>query len=103
MPRQREYIDVLKKAIKIQQERGSTYRVDGRDGHTAHADILEALFPNGLDFDATTAEKFIVLNNIIGKVVRYALQLKNGGHEDSAMDICVYGAILAAFHEEPQA
>ncbi len=101
MPRKREYVDVLQQAIAIQQARGAVYRVDGRDGQTAHAEILQALWPEGIDFDDVTSEKFVLLNFIIGKVVRYALKLRDGGHEDSAMDICVYGAILAAQHEEP--
>jgi uncharacterized protein YqeY len=102
MPRQREYIGVLEKAIELQKERAQTYRVNGRDGLTVHAEILKHLWPEGLDFDEITAEKFVVLNYIIGKVVRYGLKLKDGGHEDSAMDICVYGAILAALDPDPE-
>jgi hypothetical protein len=60
------------------------------------------LFPNGMDFNDDALEKFVVLNYIIGKVVRYSLKLADGGHEDSAMDMCVYGAILAALDPEPK-
>jgi hypothetical protein len=102
VPRKREYIDVLQKAIDLQIERARTYRVNGRDGLTVHSEILRLIWPEGIDFDEVTAEKFVVLNYIIGKVVRYGLKLDDGGHEDSAMDMCVYGAILAAMDEEPK-
>jgi hypothetical protein len=101
MPRQREFIDVLEKAKQTCAARGKDYTVNSRDGFTVHAEIIKLLFPEGTDFDSVTAEKFVVLNYIIGKVVRYALLLGQGGHEDSAMDISVYGAILAALHPEP--
>jgi len=55
-----------------------------------------AMFPNGLTIPADP-EAFNRLGNFVqclGKVMRYASNLEQGGHQDSAHDLMVYAAML---------
>jgi hypothetical protein len=83
--------------------RGADYSPGDVPGHEVHAQLLQLLWPQGIDFpDIETANRFVLFNFILGKVVRYGLLLNKGGHQDSIHDIAVYSAILDSYHERPK-
>ena len=70
-------------------EYDNTYKVAGR--------TLHAMFPNGIFLE--TEDDFIRFSNFVmcnTKMIRYAGNLKQGGHKDSAHDLIVYSAMLEA-------
>lgn len=63
--------------------------------------IMAGLFPNGLK--VSTPEEWARLGvfvQIASKMGRYAMQFSKGGHQDSARDTCVYGAMLEELTHE---
>lgn len=98
----RDPAQILFSAADTLAARSRDYANGGRNGNEVHAEVLRALFPEGIPTgNAGSLNKFVLLNFIIGKVVRYALLLDKGGHQDSAHDIAVYGAILDSYHKDP--
>jgi len=72
-------------------ERNKTYG----DSYRQTGVVLQALFPKGLTLEPIDEwQRFGAFFMIICKAVRYAEQLKSGGHVDSAHDSAVYSAIL---------
>ena len=64
---------------------------------------MAGLFPDGLHIEADDVDSFNrlgVFMMIVSKSSRYAESLIKGGHEDSAHDTMVYGAILEELTEE---
>lgn len=71
------------------KEYGNTYKVAGK--------TLHSMFPNGLTLE--TEDDFIRFSNFVmcsTKMIRYASNLKSGGHKDSAHDLIIYSAMLEA-------
>ena len=65
--------------------------------------VMEDLFPKGLHIKAGDVDSYNrlgIFTQIITKCCRYAETLTEGGHEDSAHDIMVYGAILEELTEQ---
>lgn len=59
--------------------------------------VMDGLFPEGLHIqkgDINSHIRLGVFVQLISKMTRYAETLQDGGHEDCAHDIMVYGAIL---------
>jgi hypothetical protein len=59
--------------------------------------MLQAMFPDGITL--RTEEdftRFYFLVSIVQKLTRYGNNFSNGGHYDSALDISVYAAMMAA-------
>lgn len=82
-------IDAIKRMLETAQERGGRY---GR-AYLRFGAVAKALWPDGLH--ATSEDDFVRLGitvQIINKLVRYTGV--EGGHQDSAHDLAVYGAML---------
>lgn len=91
--------DSLAKAAETWKERNALY------GNTYHefGHIMAGLFPKGLH--CSTIEDFNRLGvfvHCVDKLSRYAANLVNGGHEDSALDLSVYAAMLRELTDEKQ-
>jgi len=87
----------LVEGAEVFKRSGGAYR----DAYLVYGDVMAALFPEG--FAAQTVEdwqRLGVFNQIMTKVVRYAMTLERGGHADSALDISVYGAMLRSITVE---
>jgi hypothetical protein len=88
-------VPIFEEAMKTYIERSKVY---GPGGFEEHGKILLALFPSGLTL--STEEEFsrwVVFNNILTKVCRYAKHLNKGGHQDSIHDLGVYSFIMEDF------
>lgn len=92
----RSFAEILDEIKETHSQRAKSYTPGETPGHEVHAAVLKALFPNGVP--EGSQHKFVLLNYIIGKVVRYALLLPHG-HQDSIHDIAVYAMILDSYHE----
>lgn len=80
-------------------ERNKTYG----DSYRQTGVVLQALFPKGLTLETIDEwQRFGAFFMIICKAVRYAEQMKTGGHIDSAHDSAVYSAILEELTREAQ-
>ncbi len=66
---------------------GESYKQKGK--------IMEILFPDGLTLKtADEFNRYSMMGAVIGKMIRYSSQFKEGGHYDSAHDAMVYAALL---------
>lgn len=86
-------ISNLEIGAKTFQERNKKYG----DSYLTFGAVMASLFPAGLVIAAGDVDAFNRLGiyvQIISKCCRYATSLNVGGHEDSAHDIMVYGAML---------
>jgi hypothetical protein len=84
---------ILREAAKTFAERGGVYR----DNHQRVGAVMLALFPEGINvLSADDHEKISLINLIVIKLTRYAVEIENGGHKDSAHDLIVYAAMLEA-------
>ena len=91
-----EIFDGLKQTFA---DRNKTYG----DSYRQTGVVLQALFPKGLTLETIDEwQRFGAFFMIICKAVRYAEQLKTGGHIDSAHDSAVYSAILEELTREAQ-
>ena len=80
-------------------QRNKTYG----DSYKQFGCVMNGLFPDGLHIEGDDLDSFNrlgVFTMIVSKVCRYAESLTKGGHEDSAHDTMVYGAILEELTEE---
>lgn len=93
----RPFTAILDEISDTHAERAKKYTVGQRHGHEVHAELLKVLFPDGVP--EGSEHKFVLLNYIIGKLVRYSLLLPHG-HQDSIHDIAVYAMILDSYHEK---
>lgn len=67
------------------------------DSYLSFGAVMAILFPKGLNIKPGDVESFNRLGvyvQVISKACRYATTLTAGGHQDSAHDIMVYGAML---------
>lgn len=88
--------EILAGAAKTFAERQAVYSKDG-PGFEKHGKILAVLFPNGVKFDDPVQfTRWVLFNNVLTKVCRYAENMGTGGHLDSVHDIGVYAFILEA-------
>jgi len=67
------------------------------DSYVRFGHVMAGLFPKGLRIEPGDVDGFNRLGvfvQVVSKATRYAESLEQGGHEDSAHDTMVYGAIL---------
>ena len=88
---------ILREAAATYEQRnpayGNTYKNIGP--------ILAAMFPGGLTLETPEEwARFGVFFQAVGKLARYAPNLKAGGHFDSALDGSVYCSMLAELTQE---
>lgn len=90
-------LDYLDSAKKTFTERNAIYG----DSYKEIGPILEAMFPNGIQIhDAAEHNRFCLFLHCLDKLRRYAARMGEGGHKDSALDLCVYAAMLRELTEE---
>lgn len=83
--------DILLEGANTYRERNKLYG----DNYKNFGKIMVALFPDGLTVQTVQEwNRLGVFLNCQGKLTRYALNLKKGGHKDSAHDSMVYSAML---------
>ena len=73
------------------------------DSYTRFGKVMSGLFPDGVKIepgDIGSWNRLGVFVQIVTKCCRYAQSLTDGGHEDSAHDAMVYGAILEELTKE---
>ena len=82
---------LLRDGASTYEERNRTYGNNYKEmGH-----LLELFFPNGIPaMDADGWNRFGLWMMVLVKITRYANQLQQGGHKDSAHDMMVYAAML---------
>lgn len=90
--------EILRKGADTYEERNQVYG----DSYKVYGAVMKAMFPDGLPDFATVADfnRLGVFNMIVSKLMRYASNIGNGGHFDSALDLSVYAAMLAELTEE---
>ena len=89
--------ELLRSGAQTYEERNRIYG----DNYKQAGALLKVLFPDGLPpMDADGWNRFGVWLMVFGKAVRYAAQLQNGGHKDSAHDAMVYAAMLEELTDE---
>ena len=90
--------EILRKGADTYEERNPLYG----DSYKVYGAVMKAMFPDGLPDFATVADfnRLGVFNMIVSKLMRYASNIGNGGHFDSALDLSVYAAMLAELTEE---
>ena len=83
--------ELLRAAADTYEQRNKLYG----DNYKQIGAGLAALFPQGIPaMDADGWNRFAAWMMLYYKTVRYAIQLPNGGHKDSAHDAAVYAAML---------
>lgn len=84
--------ELLRAGAATYEQRNKLYA----DNYKRIGKLLEIIYPNGLpaNFDADDWNRFGVWFMIFAKSVRYAMNMKAGGHKDSAHDMMVYAAML---------
>ena len=89
--------EILECAADTFKERNKLYG----DNYLHFGEIMLALFPQGVKLmTAEDFNRFVLFTNCVGKLSRYAVNLTNGGHQDSAHDLCVYAAMLEEITDE---
>lgn len=90
--------EILRKGADTYEERNQMYG----DSYKVYGAVMKAMFPDGLPDFATVADfnRLGVFSMIVSKIMRYASNIGNGGHFDSALDLSVYAAMLAELTEE---
>jgi hypothetical protein len=97
MNTQSEIEQTLFEGIELLQNRRIKHGDKYANVYKSFGNSLMGLFPNGIhieadDFDSAT--KLGVIVQIITKLSRYCASLGDGGHEDSALDLTNYSAML---------
>lgn len=83
--------EIMEEATQTFLQRNKVYG----DGWNKHGAIMFAIF--GDKFNPKTEQDFVRLglfSMLLTKLLRYAENMHNGGHYDSAHDAIVYSAIL---------
>lgn len=90
-----EKFDEAKRTFEGRQE---TY---GGGGFGNYGDILSTLFPGGVKLETTEDfTRFWFICMLVTKMIRYAKNFDQGGHQDSSLDLGVYAFLLGAFDEK---
>ena len=83
--------ELLNEGAALYAERNKTYG----DNYKQFGLFMEILFPNGIPpMDTDGWNRFGVWMMVFTKAQRYAQSLTTGGHNDTAKDLKVYGAML---------
>lgn len=85
--------EIFAAAIETYEQRSKLYG----ENYKRFGGVFLSIFPDGkLPEIRTTADmdRLQLLIQLTNKLLRYAENFSSGGHQDSAHDICVYGALL---------
>ena len=83
--------ETMKEAAKVYEERQNQYG----NSYQAVGQIMQILFPGGLDGSLLNHTRLHLVGWIIGKLCRYAVSVRNGTNvDDSLKDLAVYAMML---------
>ncbi|KKM64274.1 hypothetical protein LCGC14_1502980 [marine sediment metagenome] len=83
--------EILMLAIAEYDLRDSTYGETWR----RTGEVYAAMFPEGINLrSAEEFQRYQMFSLAFGKLIRYANNIASGGHEDSALDLINYAAML---------
>jgi hypothetical protein len=89
-------VTMANKAITILIERGKSYDNNNNLENDAHAKIMQILYPNGLSNNIDNIIEYKYVSQIVDKLCRYRLNMK----QDNLLDLANYAFLLAASDEE---
>lgn len=94
-------VEFLQDAINTRIERNSSYRSSNNvEAYKQHGVVVKALFPDGVELKTSIdMSRYAILDIIIGKLLRYANNFDDCGHDDSLKDISVYSNMLRELDE----
>lgn len=97
-------VELLQDAISTRIERNGSYGESSYGGcYKQHGPVMERLFPEGIELSGSNdLSRYAILDTIVGKLIRYANNFHNGGHDDSLKDISVYANMLRELDEIPE-
>lgn len=82
---------LLRRAADTFEQRHAVYG----DNYKTMGHVLLAMFPDGIPCETIDDfNRFGLLVQCVYKLTRYASQFSEGGHIDSAHDLCVYASML---------
>jgi len=83
--------EMLMEAAAVYKQRQDIYGYN----YLAFGKVMMALFPDGLTVsDIDTWNRLGIFVQMMSKTTRYASQFKEGGHDDSLLDLSVYSQML---------
>ena len=83
--------ELLRDCADTYEQRNKLYG----DNYKKYGKVMAAMFPKGLELDSFESHnRFGILVQCVSKIMRYAENLDQGGHRDSAHDLSVYAAML---------
>ncbi len=83
--------DNLQDAANIYKERNKIYG----DNYKVVGEVMKQLFPNGVELKtAQDFNRWHLLELLVVKLTRYCNNWKEGGHEDSIVDLGVYAFMV---------
>lgn len=89
--------DSLRQSADVFEERGRVYG----EAYKRFGPVMEALFPGGFyAFGPDAFNRLGVIVQIVSKLVRYTGTMKDGGHDDSLLDLSTYAAMLRELDAE---
>ena len=89
--------DSLRQSADVFEERGRVYG----EAYKRFGPVMEALFPGGFyAFGPDAFNRLGVIVQIVSKLVRYTGAMKDGGHDDSLLDLSTYAAMLRELDAE---
>ena len=97
MSKEKYVVAELMKAAETYKERNAIYK----DSYKIRGQIMEILFPDGIQLKtAKDYNRFGMFTGVMTKMMRYAAQMQDGGHYDSAHDAAVYAMMLNEIDHE---
>jgi hypothetical protein len=91
--------EILDEAAKTFKQRNSLYK----DNYKHSGNAFLSIFPGRkmpVVKNERDANRLILLQMAVGKLMRYAYNFEEGGHQDSVHDAAVYCAMLEELTEE---
>ena len=95
-------VEMLQDCISIREDRHATYGNSFYGGaQKQHGHVMKTFFPEGVKLNTPDdINRYGCFSAMVGKLIRYANNFENGGHEDSVVDIPVYSTMLRELDEE---
>lgn len=99
IPHQLTVPELLRAAAETYEQRNKLYG----DNYKRFGSVMLALLPGGVKLETEDDwNRFGVFFHLVGKLTRYAANINEGGHEDSAHDASVYAAMLEELTQEKE-
>lgn len=94
-------VELMREAIETRIEREKQYKTRFQKSvYKQHGELMKSLFPDGIYIcNEMDQNRFMIFGTIANKLLRYANNFYNGGHDDSLKDISVYANMLRELDE----